>query len=170
MSDFANLVDGGRRLAPALAAVLVDHPEAVLLAAIPNGVPVGLGIAESMSSESISTDLRALPVSRSDEGVEIAPLRDLAGRTVVVIDDGVETGTVARAAAAALRESGVATLILAVPVCPMEAQADLTRRYDAIVAVVRPLARRALAWHYEDFDTIDEATAMRLLWDHNAIS
>ncbi len=165
MTDFANLVAGGRRLGPLLAAVLADHPDPVPLAAVPNGVPVALGIAES-----VPRPLRALKVARSDDGVVIEPMPDLDGRAVVVIDDGVETGTVARAAAAALRESGVKALILAVPVCPMETLADLKDRYDSIVAVVRPMARRDLAWHYADFDTIDEATAMRLLWDHNAIS
>ncbi len=89
----------------------------------------------------------------------------MAGRCVVVIDDGVETGTAARAAASALRESGVESLLLAVPVCPREALADLQHRYDQVVAVVRPLARRSLAWHYADFDTIDDAAAARLLAD-----
>ncbi len=165
MSDFANLVDGGRQLGPLLAEALAGHIDPVILAAIPNGVPVALGVVESTA-----TPVRALRVRRSNEGVEVDPMPDLAGRTVVVIDDGVETGTLARAAATALRESEVGTLILAVPVCPMEATADLKHRYDLIVAVARPMARRDLAWHYAAFDTIDEATAMRLLWDHNAIS
>ena len=165
MADFANLVDGGRKLGPLVAAALADHPDPVLLAAIPNGVPVALGVVES-----VSAPLRALRVARSDDGVQVEPMADLAGCTVVVLDDGVETGTLARAAATALRESGVGTLVLAVPVCPMEAMADLRHRYDVVVAVSKPMARRDLTWHYADFDTIDEATAMRLLWDHNAIS
>ena len=165
MTDFANLVDGGRRLGPLLGVALADLADPVLLAAIPNGVPVALGVVES-----VSAPLRALRVRRSDDGVEVEPLNDLAGRAVVVIDDGVETGTVARAAAAALREAQVGTLVLAVPVCPKETMADLKHRYDLIVAVSTPIARRDLTWHYADFDTIDEATAMRLLWDHNAIS
>ena len=77
---------------------------------------------------------------------------------MVVIDDGVETGTVARAAASALRASGVARLVLAVPVCPQEAWAELERRYDLVVAVSKPTTRRELTWHYDDFDTIDEST------------
>ncbi len=165
MTDFANLVGGGRALGPLLAAVIDGWSDVVLLAAIPNGVPVALGVAETCHVE-----LRALPITRSDDGAVIAAMPDLSGRNVVVVDDGVETGTVARTAAAALRGSGVASLILAVPVCPREAAADLQHRYDEIVAVVTPMARRDLAWHYDDFDTIDEHTAMRLLWDHNAVS
>ena len=83
-----------------------------------------------------------------------------------MIDDGVETGSVARAAAIALRELKPRRLVLAVPVCSREAMAGLARLYDEIIAVDRPLGRRALAWHYDDFDTIDDATATRLLEAH----
>lgn len=163
MKDFANLLDGGRRLGPLLVDALAGHDDPILLPVLPNGVPVALGVVEAHA-----WPLQSLPVDRSDEGVVIAPQLGLEGRTVVVIDDGVETGTVARAAAAALRESGVGMLVLAVPVCPREALADLQHRYDVVVAASRPMARRDLAWHYDDFDTIDDATARRLLWDHNA--
>lgn len=156
MSDFANLVDGGRRLGALLVEALDGATDVLLLAALPNGVPVAVGIAES-----VSAPMRLLPIERTDEGATVAAMTDLVGRTVVVIDDGVETGTVARAVATALRASGVGRLILAVPVCPREADADLAHRYDLIVAVVRPLARRDLAWHYAYFDTIDESEARR---------
>lgn len=163
MSDFANLVDGGRRLGPLLADALAGMPDVVLLAVMPNGVPVALGAAES-----VDVEVNGLVVERTEAGASVPARPDLAGRHVVVVDDGVETGTVARAAAASLRESGVASLRLAVPVCPREVEADLQHRYDEVIAVVRPMARRDLAWHYAAFDTIDEHTARRLLWDHNA--
>jgi len=158
VSDFTNLTDGGRRLGPLLAEALIGEADAVLCPALPNGVPVVIGILESLALPVV-----ALPVERSSEGALVRPVEGLAGRTVVVIDDGVETGTVARAAVAPLRESGAARLILAVPVCPREAMADLQYRYDAIVSVVRPMVRRDLGWHYADFDTIDEPEARRLL-------
>lgn len=160
MSDFANLVDGGRVLGPLLREALADEADErpILLPAIPNGVPVVIGLLESCA-----LPVEGLPVSRDDTGVTVAPLTHLAGRTAVVIDDGIETGTVARAAASALRDSGVARLILAVPVCPSEAEADLVAHYDRVVAAVRPLEHSSLASHYADFDTIDEAEAHRLL-------
>ncbi|MHB1068197.1 MAG: phosphoribosyltransferase family protein [Candidatus Nanopelagicales bacterium] len=163
MSDFASLADGGRRLAPVLAEAVGGLPGVVLLAAIPNGVPVALGAAETLALE-----VSGLAVERSEAGACVPARPDLAGRHVVVVDDGVETGRVARAAAASLRASGVASLRLAVPVCPREAEADLQHRYDEVIAVVRPMARRDLAWHYAAFDTIDDHAARRLLWDHNA--
>jgi predicted phosphoribosyltransferase len=158
VNDFANLVDGGRRLGLLLSDALSGEADALLLPAIPNGVPVAVGIREA-----IGLAVRGLPVDRSDAGAVVAPMPDLAGRIVVVVDDGVETGTVARAAARALRQSGVARLLLAVPVCPREATADLQMRYDGIVSVVRPMARHDLAGHYDTFDTIDEESARSLL-------
>jgi putative phosphoribosyl transferase len=162
MSDFDDLRDGGRRLAVPLAEYL-DHngiEDAVLVPAIPNGVPVVLGLLESMDLAVVP-----LPVERTESGVRIEPVPELAGRIAVVVDDGVETGTVARAAAVALRASNVAGAVLAAPVCPREAMADLNLRYDAVVAVATPLVRRDLTWHYADFDTIDESEARRLLAD-----
>jgi predicted phosphoribosyltransferase len=163
MSDFANLRDAGRRLGPVLAGALAGVPDPVLLAVMPNGVPVALGIREVLD-----LPVLPLPVVRSADGVVIAPDVALVGRNVVVVDDGVETGTVARAAATSLVESGVGSVILAVPVCSREALATLQHRYDQVVALVHPLVHRSLAWHYADFDVIDEAEARRLLGEHPA--
>jgi predicted phosphoribosyltransferase len=172
VSDFANLLDGGRRLGPALWEALAagEDPasDVVLLPVMPNGVPVAIGVAQGGAAAGASWSMQSLPVSRSADGAVVLPQPGLEGRMVVVIDDGVETGTVARAAALALRESGVGRLVLAVPVCPREATVDLQHRYDLVVAVSRPIARRDLSSHYDDFDTIDDDTARRLLWDHNA--
>ena len=158
MSDFANLRDGGRKLGEVLRDVLAALPDPVLVPAMPNGVPVVAGIREV-----VDVPIVALPVERSDDGVAIARLDAVAGRDVIVVDDGVETGTVARAAVIALRDSGAASVRLAAPVCPREVRADLALRYDDVIAVAQPLVRRDLSWHYADFDTIDESSAARLL-------
>jgi putative phosphoribosyl transferase len=104
-------------------------------------------------------------VDRSADGVVVHPDPALAGRNVIVVDDGVETGTVTRAAGRALVEAGVASVILAVPVCSRESMASLQHRYDQIVALVRPMVHRGLSGHFASFDTIDEATALSLLAD-----
>ncbi len=160
MSDFANLRDAGRQLGPLLAGALAGIEDPLLLAVIPNGVPVALGIQEEFD-----IPVRGLAAQRSDAAVLIVPDADLAGRNVVIVDDGVETGTVARAAATAMVESGVASVTLAVPGGSREALATLQHRYDRVVALVRPMVHRSLAGHYDDFDVIDEVEAHRLLAD-----
>lgn len=174
MKEFANLADGGRQLAPALGRRLGEWFDPVLLPVLPNGVPVVIGILgckacgappTSVNRSELVLPVLALEAVRSHDGVSIEAPPSVEGRTAIVIDDGVETGTVARAAAPVLREAGVARLVLAVPVCPREASAHLDLIYDEVIAVSRPLARRSLAWHYEEFDTIDEQEARRLLSD-----
>jgi predicted phosphoribosyltransferase len=158
MSEFANLLDGGRQLGPLVAGALSGVSDPLLLAVIPNGVPVVAGIREALDAP-----VRALPVERSDDGVVISPMPDLAGRAVVIVDDGVETGSVARAAVSAMVASGAGSVILAVPVCSMEAIASLQHRFDNIVTISRPMVHRSLTRHYADFDTIDDAEAYRQL-------
>jgi predicted phosphoribosyltransferase len=158
MKSFANLADAGRALAALVQQEFSEASDVIVLAAIPNGVPVALPVAAVLGVMATG-----LPIDRTGDGPVIGTLPDAADRVVIVIDDGVETGSVARAAAIALRELKPRRLVLAVPVCSREAMAGLARLYDEIIAVDRPLGRRALAWHYEDFDTIDDATATRLL-------
>ena len=158
MKSFANLADAGRALAALVQMEFTDASDVIVLAAIPNGVPVALPVAAVLGVRATG-----LPIDRTGDGPVIGTLPDAADRVVIVIDDGVETGSVARAAAIALRELKPRRLVLAVPVCSREAMAGLARLYDEIIAVDGPLGRRALAWHYDDFDTIDDATATRLL-------
>ena len=158
MSSFENLADAGTVLAGHVLEKLDVTGPVIVLAAIPNGAPVAIPVARALGGRAI-----ALPITRTDEGPIIGDLPEVNGLVVVVIDDGVETGSVARAAAIALRDASPSRLILAVPVCSREALAHLSHLYDQIIAVDMPLGRRSLAWHYTTFDTIDDETAERLL-------
>jgi predicted phosphoribosyltransferase len=158
VKEFAGLTDAGRQLGAQLEPRIGAWVTPTLLPVLPNGVPVAAGIRDVCALPWL-----ALTVERGEEGVVVPHLEGLEGVTAIVVDDGVETGTVVRAVAPVLRQSGVSRLVLAVPVCSREAMADLGLRYDEIVAVATPLVRRSLAWHYVDFDTIDEQEALRLL-------
>ena len=144
MTRFVDLADGGRQLAPLVAALLTDDTLVVSMGV--GGVVTGAAVAVELGVE-----VTPLLTSRTDDGVNVEVTVDVDGRDVVVIDDGVETGTAARAAATALRAAGAHRVVLAVPVCPREAEAELAQRFDAVIAVTRPLARRSLHWHYETF-------------------
>ena len=140
MADFLDLTDAGHQLAP----LVVDRVrDPVLLAVSPHGVPVAEPIAAALGIE-----LQPLLLHRTDEGVTVPDVTGITGREVVIVDDGVETGTAARAMAAALRAHNPDRLILAVPVCPRQEGSSLALLYDEIIAVVQPLARRSLRWHY----------------------
>lgn len=149
---FADRRTAGEELAPLVAQALAGSGGSapgggtLLLGVTPGGVPVAAEVARRLGVEVIE-----LPIDRTDSGVDVRLPVEMAGRTVVVVDDGVETGTAAAAVATALRAAGVARSVLAVPVCPRDVEATLLSRYDEIVAVVRPLGRRALRWHYVTF-------------------
>lgn len=147
MADFLDLADAGVQLAPLIVGHVTDP---LLLAVAPNGIPVARAIADAVGAE-----VQELPIRRSDDGVAIPKIPDVTSREVVVIDDGVETGTAARAIAQALREGHPARLLLAVPVCPRQEGASLALIYDEVIAVVQPLARRSLRWHYANADWLD---------------
>jgi predicted phosphoribosyltransferase len=141
---FVDLADGGRALAPLVGPLLT--PGTVVVSAGVGGLVTGAAVAESLGVE-----VTPLTTTRSESGVSVEIPIVVTGLRVVVVDDGVETGTAARAVAAALRAAGAAHIVLAVPVCPREAEADLRGRFDDVVAVERPLVRRSLRWHYETF-------------------
>jgi putative phosphoribosyl transferase len=82
---------------------------------------------------------------------------ELAGRTVILVDDGLATGRSAQAAVRSLRTRGAARVILAVPVASPEAVATLRREADEVVCVEVPADLWAVGYWYEDFSpTADE--------------
>jgi predicted phosphoribosyltransferase len=159
MTGFADLADGGRRLLSAVVDAGIDLRGGVVVAIVPNGVPVAEPVADGLGLPLVGAHL-----DREGEP-RVTDVPEVVGRTVIVVDDGVETGTAAWLVGTALRSAGAARIALAVPVCPRQAEAGLHSVYDEIVAIDRPLARRDLRWHYVDFDTIDEAEARRRLHD-----
>ncbi len=87
----------------------------------------------------------------------------VAGRTVIVVDDGVATGATLRAALLALRQLKPARLVAAVPVASPEAQAELAPLVDDWVALLTPVDFRAVGEWYEDFPQTPDAEVVRLL-------
>lgn len=84
------------------------------------------------------------------------PMRDLTGRTVILVDDGVATGATARAAGRAARQRGAARVVLAAPVIAAAADPELRPEFDAIVAVHEPDAFFAVGQWYERFGQVSD--------------
>jgi predicted phosphoribosyltransferase len=79
-----------------------------------------------------------------------------AGRTVIVVDDGLATGATARAAAMALRQRGAAKVLLAVPVAPSDSQLELADAFDEVVCLLSPRAFPGVGAFYADFHQLSD--------------
>jgi predicted phosphoribosyltransferase len=85
------------------------------------------------------------------------PPPDVRGRTVILIDDGLATGSTMRAAIAALKKEGSKRIVVAVPVAPPETCEALRAQVDDVVCAVTPEPFRAVGLWYGDFSqTTDE--------------
>ena len=78
-------------------------------------------------------------------------LPDLDGKTVILVDDGLATGSTMRAAVTALRREGAARIVVAVPVAAPETCELLEREVDDIVCAVTPEPFYAVGLWYDDF-------------------
>jgi putative phosphoribosyl transferase len=87
---------------------------------------------------------------------------DLIGRTVVIVDDGLATGATARVAVEVARARGAKRIIVAVPVSPREAVAELRTLADEVISLRVPDQFEAVGEWYEDFSQTsdDEVTSL----------
>ncbi len=90
---------------------------------------------------------------------------EVAGRTTVVVDDGLATGATMRAAVAALRERGATAIVVAVPIAAPAVCAELRETVDEVVCVRTPEPFVAIGLWYRDFDQTTDDEVRRLLSD-----
>lgn len=123
-------------------------------------------------------DERGFQAIRDRELVEIGRRRakylgdrvraEIAGRTAIVVDDGIATGATTRAALRATRMRGPARLVLAVPVAPAESLQELRDEADQIHCLETPEFFGAIGSYYEDFRQVSDEEVIALLARHPA--
>lgn len=114
-------------------------------------------LADVVATEQAECRRRVVTYRRGRAAVEVA------GRTVVVVDDGVATGVTARAALRSLRGREVGRLLLATPVATMTALAWLKQDADEVVSLLVPPRLEAVSRWYDVFDQTGDDEVVRLL-------
>ena len=87
----------------------------------------------------------------------------LAGRAVVIVDDGIATGFTARAACLVVRALGARRIVLATPVAPPETAERLREDADEVVCLSRPSPFGSVGRFYADFEPTSDDEVVRLL-------
>ncbi len=91
------------------------------------------------------------------------PAPALVGRTVIVTDDGVATGSTLIAVLRSLRAAGASPLVCAVPVGPPDTIGALEREADVVICPMQPVPFRAVGQWYENFAQLDDAEVLAAL-------
>lgn len=145
------------------------HPELAMGAVAEGGVVIrnqeiidSVGIDEATfqaAAESERTGLEA----RLARYREATPAIDPQGRTVVVVDDGLATGSTALAAVEVLRARDAQGVWLAVPVAPPEVVPVIERATDRLIVLDKPRRFMAVGAWYRDFSPTSDSEVVELL-------
>lgn len=155
---------------------LPGHPE-LALAAVTDGedpqITVNERVARSMGLT--AADIRKLA---DRELPEIARRRTLylrgrppiplAGKTVLVVDDGLATGATMLAALRVVRAAHASRIIVAVPVGPPDTLSRIERECDLVICLERPAGFQAVGQFYARFDQVSDDEVTAILEHHGA--
>ena len=122
----------------------------------------GLDIPEDYVKTETEHQLQEIERRRNSYCAGRPPV-DIAGRTAIVVDDGIATGATMRVALRAARRRGPARLVLAVPVAPAETLAAFSEEADEIICLQPQMALGAIGFYYRDFHQMSDAEVTDLL-------
>ncbi len=145
------------------------QPELAIAAVVADGTTV----VEPWAVEELGVEPAALAAAVAAE-IERARAREqrfragrpppaLAGRPVVIVDDGIATGATVHAAVLAARAAGASRVVVAAPVGAVDTVARLGRLADAVVVPEQPDPFHAVGLWYARFDPVDDDEVAELL-------
>jgi putative phosphoribosyl transferase len=153
---------------------LPGHPELAMGAIASGGVRVlnedvvrWYGIPDR-AIEAVAREEQAELERREREYRQGRPLIDLHGRTVILIDDGLATGSTMKAAVQAVRQHAPAHVVVAVPVGALASCEEFAGITDETVCARSPDPFSAVGQWYHDFSQTTDEEVRRLLEEHGA--
>lgn len=135
-----------------------DHPEIVVNRPIAAQAGLDRAAIEELAEEQLTEIRRRRAIYRRSRAEVL-----VAGRTAIVVDDGIATGASMRAALKAVRRKKPERLVLAVPVAPLDTLSTLRSETDEIICLDIPPNFYAIGAHYRDFSQVEDAEVVRML-------
>ena len=121
-----------------------------------------LGIPELVIESVAARELRELERRERAYRAGRAP-PEVEGRTVILVDDGIATGSTMRAAVAALRQLDAARIVVATPTAALSTVQEMRLEVDEFVAVITPEEFDGVGQWYEDFSQTTDDEVCELL-------
>lgn len=146
-----------------------NHPELAMGAIASGGVRVvNRDVVEALRIPEIVSDAVAAQEQEELARRERAyrdnrPTPEVKGKTVIVVDDGIATGSTMLAAVAALRQLDAARIVVAAPVIAGSTYYQMRRAADDVAAVMVPDEFRGVGEWYEDFSQTTDEEVRQLL-------
>jgi putative phosphoribosyl transferase len=141
-------------------AAVMDGAEPVVV--IERHIQAETGVKQEYIEQRAKEELAEIERRRRTYLADRAPV-PVAGRTAIVVDDGIATGTTMRAALKGLRRRNPARLVLAVPVAPPDTINELRREVDDVVCLAQPSFFGAIGYFYRDFHQLSDDEVVTLM-------
>ena len=119
---------------------------------------VSRGYLERETARQKEEIARRVALYRGDKGIPL-----LAGKTVVLVDDGVATGATVKAAVSTLKHERIAKLVVALPVASWEAEQEMAPLVDEWVCLQTPTDFRSVGSYYSDFSQVEDEEVVAML-------
>jgi putative phosphoribosyl transferase len=152
------------------------HEELAMGAIAPGGIRVlnedvvdYLGVSEAVIDKVAAREQKELD-RRAKAYREDRPARNIEGKTVIVVDDGLATGSTMHAATDAIRKQHPARVVVAVPVAALATYRDFESLADEIVSVIVPQDLDGIGRWYEDFSQTSDDEVRFLLKEAESLS
>lgn len=146
-----------------------SHPELAMGAIAPGGIRI---LNDDVLKSHVISD-EAFNAVLTHEQAELErrdrtyrgnrPPRELQGKTVILVDDGIATGSTLRAAIAALKHYGPHQIIVAVPIAPPNICQFLRTEVDRVICLLEPEQLSSISLWYDDFSQTSDEQVMDLL-------
>jgi len=144
---------------PELAAGAVSETGTVVLNEdIVAGYGVSRAYLEQQTARQKEEIARRITLYRGGKGVP-----PLAGKTVILVDDGVATGATVKAAISTLNQEKIAKLVVALPVATQEAEREIAATVDEWVCLQAPAGFMAVGQYYADFTQVEDEEVVAML-------